>query len=484
MLAWLKTAPQPKASPSRSTHPALPDPNAEPTEGAAAATEAANRAIQEEVLEPAAKRQKRAYSTHPPEFRAKVAKYALQHNNSRAAKHFSTTEKKVGESTVCNWVKELKKQMAADNVDYNDVKALKAGDKGRPTLLPKFIDTMVQQHIKKLRLAGGIVNRKIAIATARGLVTHHDRTLLQENGGYILLGRSWSESLFQRMGYVQRKGTKAGRKLPNDFSAIKEKYLLDIKAIVKEHNIPDELIVNFDQTGVSIIPVDDWTMEKEGSKDVSITGLEDKRMITVLLCYSLSLDMLPPQAIYQGTTTQCHPKGVQFPEGWNISHSKNHWSTTDTMKEYFDKVLLPTFKKIKAARNLPESQQSLVVMDCYKVHQTEEVINHLKTNNCQIKFVPASCTGDLQPLDVSGNQVYKGSMEDSFTEWYSDKVADSLKKGIDLSTVQASMTLTEMKPIHARWLIRAFDKLKSSPTAILRGWEQTGIRGAVDLARK
>ncbi len=146
-------------------------------------------------------------------------------------------------------------------------------------------------------------------------------------------------------------------------------------------------------------------------------------------------------------------------------------------------VLLPTFKKIKAARNLPESQQSLVILDCYKVHQCEEVINHLKNNNCKVKFVPASCTSDLQPLDVSGNQTFKGSMEDSFTADYADMVADSLQKGVDLSKVQASLTLTEMKPKHARWLIRAFDHLKSSPAAILRGWEQSGIRQAVDGAR-
>ncbi len=336
MLSWLQTAPKRP----RPTHPALPDPNDEPTEGAAAATEAANLTIQEDVLEPAAKKQRRAYNIHPPEFRAKVARYALHHGNSVTARHFTTKDKKLGESTVRRWVKELKQRMADDSVDYQDVKVLQPAPRGRPTLLPKQVDTMVQDHIRKLRLAGGIVNRKIAIATAKGLVHHHNRTLLQENGGYICLGKSWAESLFQRMGFVQRKGTKAGRKLPSDFPAIKEEFLRSIQSIVKEHDIPDELIVNFDQTGVSIIPVDDWTMEQEGSSDVPITGLDDKRMITVLLCYSLKLDMLPPQVIYHGTTPKCHPKGVKFPEGWNITHSKNHWSVIPTMKEYFDQVLL------------------------------------------------------------------------------------------------------------------------------------------------
>ncbi len=474
LQAWLNKAPRP----TRPTHPALPDPNA--------ATAAVNKVIQEEVFNPpAAKKQKRDYNVHPPEFRAKVARYALMNNNCRAARHFSTKEKQLGESTVRRWVKELKAKMKEDDVDYSSVKVLEPGTKGRPTLLPKDIDDMTQEYLRKLRLAGGIVSSKIAIATARGLIIHHNRRLLQENGGHIALSKGWAFSLFDRMGFVIRKGTKAGRKQPNDFPAIKEEYLKDIQSIVKQHNIPDELIINFDQTGVSIIPADDWTMEEEGAQDVPITGKGDKRMITVLLCYSLSLDLLPPQVIYQGTTTGCHPpKEVNFPDNWNITHSKNHWSTSGTMTEYFDKVLYPHFSSVKKRLGLPEDQKSLVIMDCFKAHQSDEVVNHLGANNCRIKMVPASCTPDLQPLDASGNKKFKDSLEGSFNGWYSDEVAASLRQGIDLSTVQANnFTMTRMKPIHAGWLMTAFDSLKSSPTTILKGWETTGIRQSVDGAR-
>ena len=40
--------------------------------------------------------------------------------------------------------------------------------------------------------------------------------------------------------------------------------------------LENELIINFDQTELKYVPVSDWTMEKEGSKKVPITGLRDK----------------------------------------------------------------------------------------------------------------------------------------------------------------------------------------------------------------
>lgn len=46
--------------------------------------------------------------------------------------------------------------------------------------------------------------------------------------------------------------------------------------------LKNELIINFDQTGLKYVPVSDWTMEKEGSKKVPITGLRDKCHITAV----------------------------------------------------------------------------------------------------------------------------------------------------------------------------------------------------------
>jgi len=39
--------------------------------------------------------------------------------------------------------------------------------------------------------------------------------------------------------------------------------------------IPEELVVNFYQTGICYVPVSDWMMAKEGAKRVELSGKDD-----------------------------------------------------------------------------------------------------------------------------------------------------------------------------------------------------------------
>ena len=132
------------------------------------------------------------------------------------------------------------------------------------------LDQIVIDHIKGIRLAGGIVNHRIVISAALGIVKHNDKSLLAEHGGPVSLTRTWAESLLSRMGYIRRKETKAARKLPESFPEVKADFLQRIKSVVSQHNIPDDMIINFDQTGVPIVPVSNWTMDACGSKQVKL----------------------------------------------------------------------------------------------------------------------------------------------------------------------------------------------------------------------
>ena len=102
----------------------------------------------------------------------------------------------------------------------------------------------------------------------------------------------------------------------------------------------ESVIVNFDQTGTKMVPVSEWTLEIQGTKQIDVVGLDDKREVTVLLAVSLSGNLLPPQVIYAGKMRRCHPN-TNVPDGWNATHSGSHWSTQDTMVEYVDMVLAP-----------------------------------------------------------------------------------------------------------------------------------------------
>ena len=54
--------------------------------------------------------------------------------------------------------------------------------------------------------------------------------------------------------------------------------------------IPPELVINWNQTGIHYVPVSSCTMAKVGSKQVEITGIDDKRQTTAVFGGSMAGD--------------------------------------------------------------------------------------------------------------------------------------------------------------------------------------------------
>jgi len=78
------------------------------------------------------------------------------------------------------------------------------------------------------------------------------------------------------------------------FEESKEIFFADLTAEVVMNEIPKELILNWDQTGMSIIPTSDWTMEKEGASRVSIANADDKRQLIAVLAVTAAGEYLAP----------------------------------------------------------------------------------------------------------------------------------------------------------------------------------------------
>ena len=178
----------------------------------------------------------------------------------------------------------------------------------------------------------------IAIAAARSLLMAEHKNRLAENGGYIKLNRHWAYGFFKRIGFLQRKPTTAKSKFSvEDFAAKKREFLNDVVA---------ELILNWDQTGIRLVPSSLWTMEQRSVNRVEMVGQNDKHQITAVFCGSLQGDFLPVQLIYKGKTSRCHPH-FEFLPGWYVTHSPNHWSTEATMLQYIEHIVEPYVKSVR-----------------------------------------------------------------------------------------------------------------------------------------
>jgi hypothetical protein len=112
-------------------------------------------------------------------------------------------------------------------------------------------------------------------------------------------------------------------------------------------------------------------------------------------------------------------------------------------------------------------------LDVFAAHRTQAVKELFQAHNIEVIYVPASCTGELQPLDVSGNASFKSYLKESFSTWYADKVAEQEQ------VQKVNLTMTHLKPIHANWLVSAWSQLKAKPELSITGWRKTGLSEAI-----
>ena len=402
-------------------------------------------------------RKRGQYHHYDGELRAKIAKYACENGNKSAVTKFSDSlGYSLSEATVRNFKRTYLSKLKVTR-DADAITSLPHATLGRPLLIGEF-DDQVYEYIKHLRAAGGIVNCNIVVAAAKGFISHKKPSLLKEHGGSLDLGKKWAESFLVRRGFVKRKATKAARKLPPDYPDLKLAYLKRIQDEVEAHDIPWDMVFNWDQTGLKLVPVSSWTMAKEGSKQVPVVGKEDKREITALLAVTASGTLLPPQLIYQGKTDGCHPK-ISFPADWNVTHSDSHWSTETTMLEYIDKVIVPYVVKERNRLELADDHPALAIFDMFAAHRCSSVLAKLQSNNIHQVFVPAGCTGELQPLDVGVNQDFKNLMKNSFARWYAEEVRQAMGHGDAIEDIKVDLRASLIKPLHANWVISAFSIL-------------------------
>ena len=264
----------------------------------------------------------------------------------------------------------------------------------------------MQRLVEETRARGTAINSSIPSGVGRGIVMKSNKSLLHEYGGPIQLSKEWAKLVLRMMGYTKRRANFKSKVLVDDFTRLKMQFLLDVKACVEFKDIPHELILNWDQTGLKIVPSTSWTMEKKGTKRVELVGIDDKRQITAVFVCSLAGDFLPLQVIYAGNTNGCLPK-YSFPDEWHATYTPNHWANENTMEDYVNLIIILPYVQIKRMKlNLPADHPALVVFDVFKGQCTKSIDNILQANDILYVHVPANCKDKLQPLDFSESNTF------------------------------------------------------------------------------
>ena len=99
-------------------------------------------------------------------------------------------------------------------------------------------------------------------------------------------------------------------------------------------------------------------------------------------------------------------------------------------------------------------------------------------------FLLYNLTNKFQPLYISINQKAKNFVSHKFNTWYADRVSEQLRRSVAPGDVKLSMKLSDLTPLHARWIIEMFHYLKQQNESIVNGFDKAGITEAVKSANE
>jgi hypothetical protein len=208
--------------------------------------------------------------------------------------------------------------------------------------------------------------------------------------------------------WVMQKPTKAAQKVPINA----EELIAFYRHVLTCSDGPIRhpcFHVNGDQTQFLLQMGCGLTFETFGSKQVSASGLEEKRAFTLMVAISGSGDLLPFQGAYAGMTVLSTPSKSAYgyveaeKRGFLFDYSgtKTYWSNIVTMKHWVSKILVP-YWKAKMVEFKLEDQECLLQLDIWAVHRSHEFRDWMRNTYLWIilDFVPGGCTGLFQPCDV------------------------------------------------------------------------------------
>ncbi|CAI7900108.1 unnamed protein product [Closterium sp. NIES-54] len=176
-----------------------------------------------------------------------------------------------------------------------------------------------------------------------------------------------------------------------------------MRAKRRERGIDTAWIINVDQTPLWLEMPTTTTVEETGVRSVPIKSAGyQKQRVTVMLACTADGRKLKPWVFFKHKTL---PKG-DFPADVVVACHENGWMDSPGVVCWLEEGVKP-FLKPRFGRH---AKSSMLVLDSYRGHLTEEVKEKLREMNCVSAIIPSGCTAEVQPLDVCINKSFKASV--------------------------------------------------------------------------
>ena len=163
-------------------------------------------------------------------------------------------------------------------------------------------------------------------------------------------------------------------------------------------------------------------------------------------------------------------------------YSDNHWSNEETTQRYVQQVLVPNLNRKREELGLPMDFPSIWIIDCWSVHIKNEFLAWMREKYPSIRllFVPANCTGKMQPCDLAGQRELKGGLRAYGSRYCAVSVREAYKvlegleeeerqQRIKDGALKPDTSLTTLKRYVPDWQVASWERLQATNT-YARGW--------------
>ncbi|CAI7840762.1 unnamed protein product, partial [Closterium sp. NIES-53] len=233
----------------------------------------------------------------------------------------------------------------------------------------------------------------------------------------------WSDRFRRRWNLSVRMKTKVAQKTAAHVAEQCKNFWQFVRDKRRERGIETTWIINANQTPLWLEMPATTTVDQTGVRSVPIrsAGYQKERVTVMLACTADGMK-LRPWVFFKRKTV---PKGklVCYAD-LVVSCHENGWMDANGVIQWLEECV-KSFLKPGFGRH---ARSSMVVLDSYRGHLTDAVKEKFRELNCVPAIIPAGCTAEIQPLDVSINKSFKASVRQQYQKWFQEEGQEQLTK--------------------------------------------------------
>ena len=103
----------------------------------------------------------------------------------------------------------------------------------------------------------------------------------------------------------RKASTSKSANTPADLQLQREVFSRQTVGMIQAHKIPSELVINWDQTGINLLPASDWALKEKGCSRVEIASCEGCSRVEIASCGDSAKSQLLLVYPWLATSFQC-----------------------------------------------------------------------------------------------------------------------------------------------------------------------------------